>query len=130
MQSNIGTVGQGPICSVAIGVSAGTLIRMDGDSGSARVSGSTLSLSCSSGGKQIMAATIDCYQGAGHYTIPAGTLMLGGQLSDRDCSLDADIEGQEVRGFISCVSQPADPNNIFANTQPPIGLGSYDLPMQ
>jgi hypothetical protein len=123
-----GPVGDGPICSVAVGVGGnGTLSMMMGDTGSAVATGSTLVLQCALGGKQIMQATIDCYQGAGTYTIPAGSLELGGQMSDRNCTLDVDIEMNEVRGFIGCDMGPP-MSSLFANTQPPIGLGSYSLP--
>jgi hypothetical protein len=126
-----GPVGDGPICKVAVGLSGSgstaMLQMMEGDTGSAVATGSTLVLACALGGKQIMQATIDCYQGPGYYTIPAGSLELGGMKSDRNCQLDVDIEMNEVRGFIGC-DMGAPTSSVFANTQPPIGLGSYSLP--
>ncbi len=43
------------------------------------------------------------------------------------CRLD-DVPDGEVRGFISCPTSAGEPNNVFANTTAPIGLGAYALP--
>jgi hypothetical protein len=133
MEPPIGTIGDGPICSVAVGLMGDpndpTLTMDKGDEGSATQDGATMILTCSRGGSTLMSATIDCYAGAGHYTIPAGSLTLGPDFSDRSCTVDVDIEnGNDVRGFISC-DPGGDEKSLFAHTQPPIGLGTYSLPL-
>lgn len=126
-----GPIGSGDVCFVVVGLDSNdSIILQHGDSGSAVVNGSTLTLSCSLGGKVLMSATIPCYQGAGRYTVGAGALVLGGQTSDRPCSFDAYIDGGNINGFIGCSKYPADPSNLFAHEDPPVGLGSYALPLQ
>jgi hypothetical protein len=108
--------------------SSGARTQTDGDTGSATLSGSTLTLECKAAGVVLMSAVIDCYQGPGTYTVPAGALVLGSRSSDRPCTLGAELEEGTIRGFIGCDSPTGDPDNIFDDTGPPIGLGGYTLP--
>jgi len=131
--ANGGHVAGGPAgCQVAIGVhdegGSPTNDIAKSSVGTASLTGQTLRLSCGDAGNLIMIATIDCYKGPGTYDVPAGALFLGGKASDRRCRLDADTTEGQLRGFISCDKDPADPTNVFSNTTAPIGLGVYALP--
>ncbi|HSO38611.1 MAG TPA: hypothetical protein VLT33_39045 [Labilithrix sp.] len=128
-----GHVGSGGVigCNVAVAVidEAGSpkLVFKEGTSGTATRTDDVFRLSCDDGASVLMAATIRCFKGPGSYDVPAGALVLGGRVSDRRCRLDADTTEGQLRGFISCDKQPADPTNPFANTAAPIGLGTYGL---
>lgn len=128
-----GHVGSGGVigCNVAVAVidegGSPRLVFKEGSSATAMRTGDVFSLSCADGATVLMAATIRCFKGPGSYDVPAGALVLGGRASDRTCRLDADTTEGQLRGFISCDKQPADPTNPFANTAPPIGLGTYGL---
>ena len=124
--------GGGQACQVVIGVhdQSGTPQNDFATSavGSATLTGQQLRLTCGDAGNLLMIATIDCYQGAGTYEVPAGALILGGKVSDRKCRVDADLTEGELRGFLACDKDPVEPANLFSNTVAPIGLGVYALP--
>ena len=101
--------------------------KVNGDRGDAEVKENTLLLRCASEGKMLFQAAVRCFEGDGDYTIAAGDLVLGGESSDRACRLLVDVTADAVRGFISCPNEPADPDNVFASSGAPIGLGAFDL---
>ena len=57
-------------------------------------------------------------------------LKFGGKRSDRTCRVTLDLETARVRGLIGCPNEPTDPDNLFANSGAPIGLGHFDVPRQ
>jgi hypothetical protein len=122
----------GPLCKIATAIRATGNLEMDeAVSGFALVSDETLFLRCDGPEGTLMSVRIDCYQGTGQYTVPAGALTLSGAVSDRPCRIGAFVSEGTVRGFISCDGEPAPSRSapIFAFTGPPIGLGSFALPL-
>jgi uncharacterized protein YceK len=107
-----------------------SVVWKKGAPGAAALTGDVFHLSCDDGQTVLMAAVIRCFKGPGSYDVPAGALVLGGAVSDRTCRLDADTTEGELRGFISCDKEPADPKSIFSKSGPPIGLGTYAFPVK
>jgi hypothetical protein len=130
-----GEMSRSPIgCTVAVASdpTAPELMRLvmkEGDRGAAERVGDGLVLRCATAQAVLMQATLRCFDGPGRYRIEPGDLVLGGAVSDRAC--DVSIYGHDghARGFIGCPYDPDDAANVFANTQPPIGLGHFDLPL-
>ena len=129
----IGGAVPGVSCTVANATKeAGTgfvsIANVEGDRGDAALSSDTLILRCATAKTMLFQAAIRCFEGAGDYTVAPGDLILGGDSSDRACRIAIDLDAKEVRGFLDCPNAPEDPDNVFASSGPPIGLGHFDLP--
>lgn len=99
----------------------------NGDRGDAQVKDGTLLLRCATADDMLFQAAVRCFEGDGDYTIEPGDLVLGGEVSDRACRLLVDVTTDDVRGFIECPNDPSDPDNVFASSGAPIGLGAFHL---
>lgn len=104
-----------------------SIAAVEGDLGDAAMTDGTLLLRCATADKMLFQAAIRCFEGNGDYTVAPGDIVLGGELSDRACRLAIDIDASAVRGFIECPNAPEDPDNVFASSGAPIGLGHFDL---
>ena len=100
---------------------------VEGNLGDAAMTDGTLLLRCATADKMLFQAAVRCFAGNGDYTVAPGDIVLGGELSDRACRLAIDIDASAVRGFIECPNAPEDPDNVFASSGAPIGLGHFDL---
>jgi hypothetical protein len=129
--------GGGPLkCQVATpikdpntGAAVGVQRITNGDRGDTELKDGTLLLRCATAEKVIFQAAIHCFDDTGTYSLAPGELVLGGQLSDRQCSLRVEVHSSEVRGFIGCgFSSNPNETNVFAATGPPLGLGAFSLP--
>lgn len=108
--------------------------KVKGVSGAADLKDGALLLRCDDGTRTLFQAVVRCFKGDGEYTIEPGDLVLGGRSSDRSCRLSIDAATANapgvanVTGFIDCPTSPSDPDNVFASSGPPIGLGTFQLP--
>lgn len=101
--------------------------KVDGDRGDATMTDDTLLLRCATADAMLFQAAIRCFQGSGNYQVAPGDLVLGGESSDRSCRILVDLDETSVRGFLECPNEPEDPDNVFASSAAPIGLGAFDL---
>ncbi len=87
-----------------------------------------LTVVCTAAGRERLRLEFGPYKALGSYDLAVGKLVIDGKTSDRVCSVSVSSGGSAgaLRGFVRCPTEPYSDANVFAHTEPPIGLAGFE----
>ncbi len=100
---------------------------VDGTAAMTSIGGQRFTVTCKSSNAELMRVTFGPFTKLGNHPIAVGDLIMGGQPSDRACSLSLSSVNSMIRGFVSCPTAPYSESNIFSRSGAPIGLAAFDV---